>query len=242
MTPEDPQARADRIRRTLRERGWAHVRDRLSEAEFEATARGLGAIDLRTVIVVDPERRDREKAARRYDPDRPSVYHEAELEFHTDRPTADLLAWYCVTPDADDGSNLLIDTRDFFDRLSAPELRALGRIRVGYANLDPSAGGQALLSEPLVTGGADGWRVFYVPWQVLPSDDEEANRLLARFADDVAARRARGPLRIRLEAGESLFIDNHRMLHGRGPLSPDSRRHLVRLYIRTADRIAPAAP
>ena len=98
MDPEDPPTLADRIRRILRLQGWVHVRDRLSEGDFEATARHLGTIDLRTDIVVDPERRSREKAARRYDPDRPSVYQESGLEFHSDRPTADVLAWYCVTP------------------------------------------------------------------------------------------------------------------------------------------------
>ena len=35
----------------------------------------------------------------------------------------------------------------------------------------------------------------------------------------------------RLERGEALFVDNRRLLHARGNLSPSSRRHIVRLYI-----------
>jgi alpha-ketoglutarate-dependent taurine dioxygenase len=74
--------------------------------------------------------------------------------------------------------------------------------------------------------------VFYVPWFVERPDDEAGRDRLGRFGRLVYEAHRTSRLEIRLERGQCLFIDNRRMLHGRGALPEDSRRHLVRLYLR----------
>jgi len=190
--------------------------------------------------VIDPVREDEDRRRRRADgkPDRPVVYSSSELGFHTDRPTVDVIGWYCVEQDASDGAVLLIDTVDLEDHLSAAELEGLGRIEVGYSVRDRETGREELRSAPLASQGPRGLAVYYAPWRLPRGLDASTARLLAGFAAYVERRRETSLSRIRLEPGESLFIDNHRLLHARGELSPASRRHIVRLYIATQDGAA----
>src|SRR5262249_47253168 len=141
--PSELDALAEDIRQAVGLAGWAHVQRRLSEPEFETLARKLGTIELRTDLVVDPEVTRRNREARRRDsPGRPALGEAAAMDFHTDRPLIDLLGWYCVEPDQDDGANLLIDTQDLAEQFSAQELDDLGRIEVGYAIPIPVLGGE----------------------------------------------------------------------------------------------------
>jgi alpha-ketoglutarate-dependent taurine dioxygenase len=87
----------------------------------------------------------------------------------------------------------------------------------------------------LLTRRGDAWAVYYVPWLVEPPEDEGTRRLLERFTDYVHDKEAHDLIAVRLRRGESLFVDNRRILHGRGALPEGSRRHLVRLYLQTDD-------
>ena len=230
----DLRAMAARILGAIEERGWADVRHPLAEHEFEAIARRLGTIELRSEIVVDPGRDLLQREARDFRPARPSVYQDSELELHTDRPSADWLAWYCVRQDPEGGATLLVDTRDLTEHFSRGELEHLGRIDVGFNTRNPDTGREIAHRCPLLERGGPGLKVYYVPWLVeIATGDEEGRRLLDKFDDYVREKKERDSVPIRLEEGQSLFVDNRRLLHGRGPLSPESRRHLVRVYIRT---------
>ena len=52
----DPGSLADRVRDAVARHGWALVAGGLSDGEFEAVARELGTIELRTDLLVDPVR------------------------------------------------------------------------------------------------------------------------------------------------------------------------------------------
>ena len=222
---------ADRVRAQLALRGWAWIRRSISEREFEEIARDLGDVGARTDIVVDPALDAEQGHGRTIDPERPSVYQEAELDFHTDRPTVDVIGWYCVMPDGEAGANLLIDTSSMTEQFTDAELDALSEVRVRYS-LPDAVGPEIMADAPLITREGTGVKVFFVPWQVTPPTDERRARALDGFVRYLADEVDRACLRIRLDAGQCLFIDNHRLLHGRGPLAAGSRRHLVRLYIR----------
>jgi hypothetical protein len=157
------------------------------------------------------------------------------MDFHTDRPSAGILGWRCVEPDATGGESQFLDLRDIAGAFSPEELDALGRIEVGYA-LAAGPGSLEVRYAPLVERGPEGPLVYWVPWRVRPLRDEAEARLLERFVAYVRAKQDRGPTTLRLGRGECLFLENRRMLHGRASLPPDSRRHLVRLYIRRAGR------
>ena len=234
--PIDPEAVAGLINTALAAHGWAHVGRPLSDAEFVAIGGCLGTIELRTDLLVNSDLARQQRLD--LGPDavgRPVLYEAGGMDFHTDRPTIQVLAWRCVEPDASGGESQWIDVRDLDGTFSAAEIEAMGRIEVGYA-INNGSSGMEVRYAPLVERGPAGLLVFYVPWRVKrPLSDAEAE-LLERFAGYVRAKCAGELKTLRLSRGACLFLDNRRMLHGRASLPPDSRRHLVRLYIRRDER------
>jgi hypothetical protein len=193
-----------------------------------SAAEQLGTITLRTDIRVDSEADDALRRARNpLYAGRPSVYRAEGLSYHTDSPLTDMLAWYCVEQDAVDGTSALIDTGDLAQHFNEEELSALSEVRVRFMTRGDDDN-EIAREYPLF---ADG-KVYYAPWLVSEDLDEREREMAARFAAYLARKDTTDPIRIRLKPGEMLFVDNHRILHGRSPIPPDSRRHLVRLYIR----------
>lgn len=227
---DDAAQLAAEVRDRLPGEGYVHIARTLAEEVFTSAANQLGTIELRTDIRVDSEADDALRRAR--DPiyaDRPSVYRSDGLSYHTDSPVIDMLAWYCVAQDAVDGTSALIDTGDVARQFDTDDLAVMSRIRV-RAMMRDAENREIVCEYPLF---ADG-KVYYAPWLLCPDLGEKERDVAARFADYVAEKDATEPIRIRLNPGEMLFVDNHRILHGRSSIPPDSRRHLVRLYIRTS--------
>jgi hypothetical protein len=226
---DDAAHLAAEIRDRLPNEGYVHIARTLTEDLFTSAATQLGSIELRTDIRVDSEADDALRRAR--DPqyaDRPSVYRADGLSYHTDSPIIDMLAWYCVAQDAVDGTSALIDTGDVTQRFNAEDLAVMSRIRI-RAMMRDAENREIVRQFPLF---ADG-RIYYAPWLLCEDLSEQEREVAARFADYVAEKDATEPIRIRLKPGEMLVVDNHRILHGRSEIPRDSRRHLVRLYIKT---------
>src|SRR5579864_7033840 len=221
---------AARLREDLRAHGLARLPP-MTEACFVELAGCVGEVGLRTDLVIDPLQEAEERQRRSAAESRPVVYAPTELGFHTDRPTVDVIGWYCVEQDALDGAVQLIDTADLADHLSSEELAGLERIELGYYHRDSQAETDEPRQASLIEKGPRGHLLYYAPWQLAADLGGDAAQLLARFEAYLEIKRATSLLRIRLERGEALFIDNRRLLHARGNLSPDSRRHIVRLYI-----------
>jgi hypothetical protein len=201
----------------------------LTEDVFTAAAQQLGTITLRTDIRVDSQADDALRRAR--DPlyaDRPSVYRAEGLSYHTDSPLIDVLAWYCVEQDAVDGTSALVDTGDFAKHFDDEEQAILSRVRV-RAMMRDAEYREIVHEYPLLANG----KVYYAEWLLCENLDDDERALAQRFADYIALKDSTAPIRIRLKPGEMLFVDNHRILHGRSDIPPDSRRHLVRFYIKT---------
>jgi hypothetical protein len=208
----------------LESMGYAHMKQPHSLEAFEQLAQQLGSIVMRTDLAITPDRSS-------------IVYKSDAIAFHQDNPTINILGWYCVRQDDVDGSALLLDTGDVADRFSPEELEVMRGIRVRYPHPDPQyhnpdKGLIAHLLWPLLTGEAKRPKVYYVPWLLLDSYDENQSTGLAKFARYLRAKEENQVLRIRLREGESLFIDNNRMLHGRGAIQPDSKRLLKRVWIK----------
>jgi hypothetical protein len=219
---------AAEVRMRLPREGYVHLGRVVAEEVFTEAARQLGTVTMRTDIRVDAAADDALRQAR--DPlhaDRPSVYRSERLSYHTDTPLADVLAWYCVEQDAEDGSSALVDTGDVAQHFDADELALMEHVRVRSLTRG-EAGHEIVRDYPLRAAG----KVYYAPWLVSPDLDDEERKLAERFEAYLATKDATQPIRIRLHPGEMLFIDNHRILHGRSELAADSRRHLIRLYIR----------
>jgi hypothetical protein len=241
----EPEAEASRdgdfarhaapIRLSLQTEGLARVTTRLGLEEFEALGGLIGEVELRTDVRVDPARREQQSGLRgdALGRARPGVYQAEALALHTDRPTAAVLAWYCVAQDDLGGETILLDTSDLAEQLSPNELTALRGVYVSYALPQPGSPGEQVFRHPLLSGAGTRYELYYVPWNVAGPASAAEGRALEAFADYVRQAQERRAIRIRLQPGESLFIDNRRMLHGRDALPEGSKRHLVRLYIRT---------
>ena len=204
--------------------GYAHVKPPLSEEGFETTAESLGSIALRTDLTITPNRSS-------------IVYKPDEIGFHQDNPTINMIGWYCVQQDELDGSGRLLDAGDVAGHFSLEERKVLGTISVRCPDSDPKRhnpdmGVVAYFLWPLLIEKATRSHVYYAPWLLLDSYDEEQSRALKKFAEYLRAKEENQAIRIRLRKGESLFIDNNRMLHGRGPIQPDSKRFLKRVWIK----------
>ena len=130
LEARDPSELLTRLRVSLDESGFAWSGELASEADFEAIARQLGAIALRTDIRVSPLEREKQRARRAPGAERPGVYQAEALAFHSDRPTIRFLGWYCVQQDARFGDSMLIDTRDIEQAFTRDELETLQRVMI----------------------------------------------------------------------------------------------------------------
>jgi len=209
---------------SLKSLGYAHVCQSHTYEEFEEIAQQFGSIALRTDLAITPTRNS-------------IVYKPNEISLHQDNPAMNVLAWYCVRQDQFDGSARLLDTGDVADHFSLDEIEIMKRTRIGYPDPDPNRhnpdrGLVAHLFWPLLSERARRTEVYYVPWLLIDSYDEQQRRLLEKFAEYLRRKEEHELITIRLKAGESLFIDNNRILHGRGPIQEDSQRFLKRIWIK----------
>jgi hypothetical protein len=223
-------AAVKRVRDEVAISGYAWMRSAVTYEFFEEVCGLLGSITLRTDVRIDEERNDAQRKVR-IDKDRPSVYQSSALDFHTDSHTVDLIGWYCRDRDETGGASLLVDTSDLAELFSEEELEALTEVKVRYPGRSP-AGVEEVVETPMLKRRGETFSVAYAPWLVETPSKPEAKTALARFERYVADKRRTSLISVTLKPGESLFIDNSRMLHARDELPSDSKRHLIRLYLR----------
>ena len=146
-----------------------------------------------------------------------------------------VLAWYCLEQDAMDGALRMIDTDNIAEHLTVEELAILTGTHIMYSNKRDGEDEEELLKEPLLTKISSGYRVYYQSWLLLDTYNEEQLRALERFHEYIKRAQRHGSISVKLEKHEALFIDNRRMLHGRSSIAENSRRHLIRFFLRTPD-------
>jgi alpha-ketoglutarate-dependent taurine dioxygenase len=143
------------------------------------------------------------------------------MSFHTDHPRARWIAWYCVQQSSEGGESLLVDSGPLVSALTTDELRILRNTRARTHQVFPGDDATHSILSP-VEGGTD--QIYYAHWLI--SDD--SSEPLRKLGDQIAKA---APVRIRLNAGELMIIDNARMLHGRTSISGDRCRLLRRYWI-----------
>lgn len=223
-----------KILNSLRAYGYAHIKEPLSPAQFELISSRIGMVELKTDIKVDTSQEQAQRQ-QRITGGRPSTYQAQGLGFHSDNPRMNVLAWHCLEQDDLDGALYLIDVDDVAEHLTAEELTILTGTHVMYSSKREREDTEELLKEPLLTKISSGYRVYYQPWLLLDTYNEEQLRALESFHEYVERARRRGPIRVKLEKHEALFIDNRRMLHGRNSIAENSKRHLIRFFLRAPD-------
>lgn len=161
--------------------------------------------------------------------ERPRNYQlPAEIDFHTDHVSAEIAAWYCLERESDGGAMQFIDLAPIVGAMSEDELGALERVRVPD-NAVWSEGGDIPLC-----ARQNGQRVYhYVPWLELKAPDADAKQALAKLEAGIRRAKSSDLIELDLVPGEMVFVDNHRVMHGRAAIPANSSRHLKRFWIRS---------
>ena len=212
------------------DKGYVLLPGRRSAEEYEQLGRRLGEVVLRTDVVVDASKRALQEARRKMS-GRPSAFQSDALGFHSDNPMTNVIAFHCVRQDAVDGTLRLVDMPALLDKFSDAEIDELSCVGVSYTYLTGKNRDDEILSEPLVTRADGRLLIFYQSWMIRGELTVHQRQLLDRVAGLIEEAVTTKGIAIRLEQGQSLMVDNRRMLHGRGALPDDSKRHLVRLLI-----------
>ena len=144
-----------------------------------------------------------------------------EMQLHTDHPRARWISWECVSQSSEGGYSLLKDTKPALDSLTESERAELRALAIRTHVVFPDDTG----AYPVLRKDGDGadW-VYFTPWMT----DGQSSPAFRKF---LSALEASPTLSVRLYPGESLLIDNGRMLHGRSALGGDKDRLLIRRWI-----------
>jgi len=159
----------------------------------------------------------------------------------THPPSGQVLAM--LANDASGGDSVVVDGWAVLDRLRRTDPAAidvLARVPVGFRQY--SADAEGFTRVPMVVRDASG-RFTHLRFsnqlrQPLPFDHPDldewyrAYRLLGQAVTDQVSR-----VTFRLSAGDTLFVNGMRVLHGRTEFRPDGRRHLQDVYFDVDDVI-----
>lgn len=202
-----------RLRARLREQGFEKILTRDADG-FRTACEMLGRITQTIDVRLKPDETQ-------------YPYRPEEVPFHTDHPSVPVVAWHCYYQDDADGTSLLIDTREVVERLprAARCLLAAIRLRVLHRG------------DPLPLLSLEPYQIYWLPVVVEeelergdPVHVEAINAFRAALASHVGEGKA---ISVRLQPGEALFVNNHVMLHGRRAIDRDSKRHLMRAYVKS---------
>ena len=150
---------------------------------------------------------------------------EGRVPFHTDNPNIPIVAWHCLEPDGIDGANLIIDSHAVIQKLSEEDLTTLAGVRLSVPYSDSD---HAILS-------LDPYHIYWLPRMVEEAKGTFSEKELGavkRFHTALEeVNKSAQYQKVRLQKGDTLFINNWVMFHGRDKLPSESKRHLVRVYI-----------
>jgi gamma-butyrobetaine dioxygenase len=157
---------------------------------------------------------------------------------YTNPPSGQVLAM--LVNDATGGHNIIVDGFSVVAQLPASAVEVLSRVAVGFRQYSSQAEG--FTRQPLIERDREGrcthLRFSNQLMQPLPFDDPdladwyEAYRLLGTAISDPA-----NHVTFRLDAGDTLIVNNHRVLHAREAYVPDGPRHLQDIYFDADDVI-----
>ncbi|HEY6252887.1 MAG TPA: TauD/TfdA family dioxygenase [Candidatus Angelobacter sp.] len=220
------------IRRALETHGYLHLTWPMTMENYEAIAGRVGTIVQKNDVKVDLAQAQRQEQARRIK-GRGGIYSPGALGFHTD-PIADLVSWYCMEQDEHGGPMMMLDLGDLEEHFSAEEREILSRVELLSPTKKPEAEQETLTPTPLLTKINGKYKIYYAPWLLRESEDASIRKIAEKFAAYVKNKEETQLIVLPIKPHDTVFLNNHRMLHGRGELSQTSKRHLVRFYLRAA--------
>jgi Taurine catabolism dioxygenase TauD, TfdA family len=230
--PSTTEQVGETIRHTLETEGYLHLTWPMTMENYEAVAGRVGTIVQKSDVKVDLPRAQRLEQVRQIK-GRGGIYSPGALGFHTD-PIADLVSWYCVEQDDNGHPMMVLDLGDLEEHFSAGEREILSRVELLSPTRKSETEQETLTPMPLLTKTSGKYKIFYAAWLLRESEDAAVRKIAEKFAAYVKNKEETQIIVLPVKPGDTVFLDNHRMLHGRGELPQTSRRHLVRFYLRAA--------
>jgi Taurine catabolism dioxygenase TauD, TfdA family len=202
------------VNEQLNSNGIAYLHGYHTEKDFAAICDYLGG----TISTLDVKQ-DKSRSE--------LVFGTQPIDFHTDSPAADLIAWLCVNQDecATLGAMEFVDTFPISEHFSPKVLSILSNIKLQRRIKNTSQ----IETSYIVKLEEGKINIFYAPWLLpknLGSEEENAIECLKQFIN--SSKRTS----IRMNPGDVVIIDNRRVLHGRAAISEQTTRHLMRAWIR----------
>lgn len=149
----------------------------------------------------------------------------SKIPFHSDNPNIPIVAWHCLQPDSVDGTSILIDSHVVTQKLSEEDLVTLTGVRVSVPFHESD---HAILN-------LDPYHIYWLPKMIREAESrfsEKESGAVKRFYIALEeTHKSAQYQKVRLQKGDTLFVNNLVMLHGRDEISTESKRHLVRIYI-----------
>lgn len=213
MTTPGASAPDDRVAKVVSEvdaAGFAVLRN-ADDSEFSAILTSFG-------VVIHVEDVDADSAGSSL------VSSRHALSPHTDHHAVRHIVWRCVAPADHGGNSIVVDGIRLFRALPEHHRRALERIVLAEHNIFDGD----LDEHPMITWDGEEPRIYYSYWLArsdLRGGEREAFDAFANALEVVPI------TRIRLQAGDVLVVNNHRMLHGRMAIQGAARRLLVRYWL-----------
>jgi hypothetical protein len=230
--PSTTEQVGEEIRHTLDVDGYLHLTWPMTMESYEAVAGRVGTILQKNDVKVDPARAQSQEQARRIK-GRGGIYSPGALGFHTD-PIADLVSWYCVEQDDRGAPMMMLNLGDLEEHFSTEELEILSRVELLSPTRKPGAEQETLTPTALLTKTSGKYKVYYAPWLLREPQDASIRKVAEKFTAYVKNKEETQLIVLPVKPRDTVFLDNHRMLHGRGELPQTSKRHLVRFYLQAA--------
>lgn len=149
------------------------------------------------------------------------------LSLHTDPVTAGIVGWYCVWPPQDSEPTRLVDGRRVLERLDARWRDALRWVEVAS---DDFPTGESFVA-PLVAGRMGSETISFSSDHVRPPRSWLEERACLEWSTALREVEKSNFIDVEWVPGRALFVDNHRMLHGRRALGSESERYLIRAWV-----------
>ncbi|MCB9838220.1 MAG: TauD/TfdA family dioxygenase [Phycisphaeraceae bacterium] len=146
-----------------------------------------------------------------------------------DHPEADYICWRCERQDDSDGAQILLDGHEALSRCDEQTREALRHV---HAEVHVRSGEPPSLV-PILRTTQLGDRLFFAAWIKPVETDVHSIRAYQTLGREMDRLQDQNPIRVLLDVGEALVIDNGRMLHGRDSINHDSKRLLRRFWITT---------
>ncbi len=194
----------------LEANGYAHI-PRRTKAQLREILRRLGSVIYETDVKIKPESKALVTSAR-------------ALDFHTDHRKAKWVVWHCVEQTDDGGESILVDAEKIYAQLSVRERAALAKIMLfEHKIFDDDEECRPLVER------RNGKRIFYYSFWLARRDLPAGQK--AALNSFRAAIEREEPATIKLQKGDVLIADNHRILHGRRIIRGSQNRFLKRFWL-----------